>query len=80
MMAERHVDVAHATIMRWVQRYVPEFEKRWQRYARSVGTFWRIDERYSKIKGNWAYPGLFMNQEGQGESCPEQSRTVRSEC
>ena len=28
MMAERNVDVVHTTIMRWVQRYVPEVEKR----------------------------------------------------
>ena len=37
MMAERHVDLAHTTILRWVQRYVPEFVKRWQRYSRPVG-------------------------------------------
>jgi len=29
IMAERNMDVAHTTIRRWVQRYVPEFEKRW---------------------------------------------------
>jgi len=29
MMAERGVSVSHTTIMRWVIRYVPEFEKRW---------------------------------------------------
>ena len=29
MMAERGVTVSHSTILRWVQRYVPEFEKRW---------------------------------------------------
>ena len=29
MMAERGIDLAHTTIMRWIQRYVPEFEKRW---------------------------------------------------
>jgi putative transposase len=29
MMAERGVDLAHTTILRWVQRYAPEFEKRW---------------------------------------------------
>jgi transposase-like protein len=29
MMAERGVLLAHTTILRWVQRYVPEFEKRW---------------------------------------------------
>ena len=28
MMAERGVHVSHTTIMRWVQRYVPEFQKR----------------------------------------------------
>jgi transposase-like protein len=28
MMAERGISLAHTTIMRWVQRYVPEFEKR----------------------------------------------------
>src|SRR5580704_11449657 len=39
MMAERGLSMAHTTIMRWVQRYAPEFEKRWQRFApgRSVG-------------------------------------------
>ena len=37
MMAERGVIVSHTTIMRWVIRYVPEFEKRWNRFAaRSV--------------------------------------------
>jgi transposase-like protein len=35
MMAERGLSMAHTTIMRWVQRYVPEFEKRWRRFARS---------------------------------------------
>jgi transposase-like protein len=28
MMAERGIDLAHTTILRWVQRYVPEFEKK----------------------------------------------------
>ena len=28
MMAERGVVVSHSTILRWVSRYVPEFEKR----------------------------------------------------
>jgi len=37
MMSERSIAMAHTTIMRWVQRYAPEFEKRWKRYARSGG-------------------------------------------
>jgi transposase-like protein len=38
MMAERGVDLTQTTILRWVQCYVPEFEKKWNRYARPVGS------------------------------------------
>jgi transposase-like protein len=55
MMAERGIDLAHTTILRWVQRYVPEFEKRWNRYARPTGGSWRCDETYIKVKGRWTY-------------------------
>src|SRR5579863_2680434 len=55
MMAERGISVAHSTILRWVQHFTPQFEKRWQRFARSVGGSWRMDETYIKIKGEWMY-------------------------
>jgi transposase-like protein len=55
MMNERGIDLAHTTILRWVQQYSPEFEKRWKRYARSVGGSWRMDETYIRIKGEWMY-------------------------
>ena len=55
MMAGRGITLTHTTILRWVQRYVPEFEKRWSRYARLVGDSWRVDETYLKIKGQWVY-------------------------
>jgi transposase-like protein len=45
-MAERGVTVSHTTIMRWVLRYVPEFEKRWNRFSRPIATSWRVDETY----------------------------------
>jgi transposase-like protein len=51
MMNERGIALAHTTILQWVQRYVPEFEKRWSRYARSVGRSWRCDETYTKREG-----------------------------
>jgi len=53
MMAERGVKVAHSTILRWVTRYVPEYEKRWARFSKPVGTSWRVDETYIPIKGKW---------------------------
>jgi len=33
MMAGRGVTVDHSTILRWVTRYVPEYEKRWNRFS-----------------------------------------------
>ena len=50
MMAERGVTLTHTTILRWVQRYVPEFEKRWNQYARPVGGSWPCDEIYIKTR------------------------------
>ena len=55
MMAERGVILSHTTILRWVQRYVPEFEKCWRRYARPVATSWRVDETYIRVRGRWTY-------------------------
>ena len=55
MMAERGLSMAHTTIMRWVQRYTPEFVKRWNRFGRPVGQSWRVDETYVKIRGEWCY-------------------------
>ena len=55
MMAERGLSLAHTTIMRWVWRYAPEFEKRWKRFAQAVGRSWRVDETYVKIRGEWGY-------------------------
>ena len=66
MMAERGIGVAHTTIMRWVQRYIPEFREAVEtRYARPVGTSWRIDETYIRVKGKWVYIYRGVDKEGQ---------------
>jgi hypothetical protein len=44
MMVERGLSLAHTTIMRCIQHYTPEFEKRGLRYALAVGQSWRVDE------------------------------------
>jgi len=47
--------LAHTTIMRWIARYVPEFEKRWNRFACRVGTSWRVERNLcerSKASGH----------------------------
>jgi transposase-like protein len=65
MMGERGIELAHTTILRRVQRYVPEFEKRWTRYARSVGGSWRCDETYVNGKGRWTYLYRAVDKQGR---------------
>jgi transposase-like protein len=69
MMAERGVSVSHTTIHRWVIRYVPEFEKRWNRFARPVNNSWRVDETYIKVQGKWNY--LYRAVDKHGKSGAE---------
>jgi transposase-like protein len=55
MMAERGVILSHSTILRWVQRYVPEFERRWSCHARGVHSSWRMDETAVSVRGGTRY-------------------------
>ena len=55
LLGERGIDLSHTTILRWAQHYTPGFAKRWNRFARSVGGWWRCDETYMKVKGVWMY-------------------------
>jgi transposase-like protein len=57
MMAERGITVSHTTILRWVLQYVPEYERRWARFARSAGESWRMDETAVNVRGgpHWLY-------------------------
>ena len=66
MMAERRITVSHTTVMRWVLRYVPEYESRWNRYARRVGSSWRMDETAVSVRGGLHY--LYRAVDKQGNS------------
>ena len=65
-MAERGLSLAPSTILRWVQRYAAEFEKRWDRFARPVGGSWRVDETYIKVRGRWA--SLYRAVDARGKT------------
>jgi len=66
IMAERDVIVSHTTIMRWVLRYIPEYERRWSRFARPPGTSWRVDETAVDVRGGRHY--LFRGVDRAGKS------------
>ena len=56
LMLERGVIVDHSTINRWVVKYSPGLEAQFSKHhKRNVGSSWRMDETYVKIKGQWYY-------------------------
>jgi transposase-like protein len=77
MMAERGVTLSHSTILRWVQRYVPEFERRLGRYARPVHSSWRMDETAISVRGGAHY--LYRAVDKHGKTVDSLLCTDRSE-
>ncbi len=56
LMAERGVTVDHSTLNRWVIKYAPLLEAEFRKkHKKRVGSSWRMDETYVKIKGVWNY-------------------------
>jgi putative transposase len=55
MMAERGIEVDHATIHRWTVHYAPLLLEQFNRRKRAVGRRWHVDETYIKVRGRWMY-------------------------
>lgn len=70
MMAEREIAVSHTTVMRWVLRYVPEYERRWARFARRPGSSRRMDRGHMVQEGITEYD-TSLNWDTSGYPCPE---------
>ena len=51
----RGVTGDHATIQRWVYKFTPLIECGIKKRRRPIGTSWRMDETYIKVKGEWMY-------------------------
>jgi DDE domain len=54
---------------------VPEFEKRWNRFSKAVGTSWRVDETYISIKAKWHY--LYRAVDKQGKTTARSNDDAR---
>lgn len=65
MMGERGVSVDHSTINRWATRFLPLIEKLSRKHKRQVGTSWRMDETYIKVKGTWKYLYRAVDKQGK---------------
>jgi transposase-like protein len=76
MMAEQGIVVSHTTIMRWVLRYVPEYERRFARFARSPDKSWRMDETAVSVRGGRHY--LYRAVDRRGKSVASLLCTDRS--
>ena len=57
--------IDHATIQRWVVQYSPRLEEAFHRRKRPVWVRWRMDETYTKIKGQWRYLYRAVDKYGQ---------------
>jgi putative transposase len=55
LMAERGVRVDHATVNRWVVKFSPMLLRSARRHKRPVGSSWRMDETYVRVRGQWKY-------------------------
>jgi len=55
MMEEHGVEVDHSTLNRWVVKYVPLLDQQFRTRKCLVGSSWRLDETYVKVKGSWKY-------------------------
>jgi hypothetical protein len=55
ILAERGVQVDHATLYRWVAKYSPQIAANARRWKAATDRSWRMDETYIKVKGEWFY-------------------------
>ena len=64
MMLERGVNVDHTTIYRWMFEYSAFLEDEFKKRKKPVGSSWRMDETYIKVKGEWCYLYRAVDKEG----------------
>jgi putative transposase len=51
----RGIKIDHATLQRWVIRFIKIIEVQVRKRKKPVGGSWRMDETYIKVNGTWMY-------------------------
>ena len=64
-LAERGLPVDASCVWRWVQAYAPEINKRCRPYLKSTNKSYRVDEAYSKVKGQEKHLYRAVDSTGQ---------------
>jgi putative transposase len=64
-MAERGVEIDHATLNRWLVKFSPLIATGAQTEKKPTAVSWRMDETYLKVRGKWTDRARAVDHDGQ---------------